>query len=550
MNARIRGLIIFAIIVVVAVFACGILPFVMMPGSNIAMALPVIAVPGEVIPGQTFFGMDLTNTLVGILLADVVVLVLAGLAWWASKGWTKEIPNRFQAFMEVLVEGIYGFLKNLGGERLRTAPLLWPLVATIFFLLLAANLVKLLPGVESIGLTHCAHVGINGYPISPTSGVAGDKGNYKLHVDAALNAGYPQTEETEHACAAFYHAYEAGHVAPYALSGSFETDKVHLEEELAALKEKLAAAPDDATVAEEIHFVELQIASVDQAIALAPVLAEQQAAYDAAIAAPADDHGAATDSHGEEAAATDSHGEEAATEEHSEEAATTEGEHAEGETHGEEAAVVTEPVVVDAATLKSQLDATKTAYDLAVAGIQYPGAVLPLTQAQLDAGALPYVFHITPFVRGAASDLSLTIAYAIMAVIAVQIYGVYALGPAYFEKFINLSALGNLSKRPLGAIDFVVGLFEIISEFAKIISLAFRLFGNIFAGGVALIAISFLVATLVPGVILLLELVIGAVQALVFSVLTLVFVVQAMEHHGGGDDHGHGHDEAHDAAHH
>lgn len=523
MNARIRGLVIFAVIVVVAVFACGILPFVMMPGWNIAMALPIITVPGEIVTPGGLFGVDLTNTLIGIFVADAVVIILALLAWRSSKGWTKEVPGRFQAFMEVLVEGIYGFLKNLGGERLRTTPLLWPLVATIFFLLLAANLVKLVPGVESVGKTHCAHVGFSGYPISP---ISEGGSSYKLHVDAALNAGSPQTEDAEHACVEWFKGYKPGPI--YTMSASLESDKAHFEAEIAELKPQLETATGEALeeVERELHFAELQLASVEQAIALAPVLEAQKAAYEAATAAPADDGHGATDSHGEEAAAT-----------------------TEGESHGEEEAAHAETPVVDVTALKAELDATQTAYNLAVAGIQFPGATLPLTQAQIDAGAFPYIFHITPFVRGAASDLSLTIAYAIMAVIAVQVYGVYALGPAYFEKFVNLSALGNLSKRPLGAIDFVVGLFEIISEFAKIISLAFRLFGNIFAGGVALIAISFLVATLVPGVILLLELVIGAVQALVFSVLTLVFVVQAMEHHGGGDDHGHGHDEAHGHGH-
>jgi F0F1-type ATP synthase membrane subunit a len=525
MNARIRGLVIFAVIVVVAVFACGILPFVMMPGWNIAMALPIITVPGEIVTEGGLFGVDLTNTLIGIFVADAVVIILALLAWRSSKGWTKEVPGRFQAFMEVLVEGIYGFLKNLGGERLRTTPLLWPLVATIFFLLLAANMVKLVPGVESVGKTHCAHVGFSGYPISP---ISEGGSSYKLHVDAALNAGYPQSEEQEHLCVEWFKGYKPGPI--YTMSASLESDKAHFESEIAELKPQLETATGEALeeIERELHFAELQLASVEQAIALAPVLEAQKAAYEAATAAPADDgHGAATDDHSE-----------TATEDHSETAAD----------HSEEV-VAEEAPAVDVAALKAELDATQTAYNLAVAGIQFPGATLPLTQAQIDAGAFPYIFHITPFVRGAASDLSLTIAYAIMAVIAVQVYGVYALGPAYFEKFVNLSALGNLSKRPLGAIDFVVGLFEIISEFAKIISLAFRLFGNIFAGGVALIAISFLVATLVPGVILLLELVIGAVQALVFSVLTLVFVVQAMEHHGGGDDHGHGHDEAHGHGH-
>jgi F-type H+-transporting ATPase subunit a len=119
----------------------------------------------------------------------------------------------------------------------------------------------------------------------------------------------------------------------------------------------------------------------------------------------------------------------------------------------------------------------------------------------------------------------------------VQVYGVWAQGPAYFEKFVNISALGNLRKKPLGAIDFVVGLIEIISEIGKIVSLAFRLFGNLFAGGVALIALTFLVAMIVPMVMYLLEIIIGSVQALVFAVLTLVFAAQAMESHHGDDEH-------------
>jgi F-type H+-transporting ATPase subunit a len=123
-----------------------------------------------------------------------------------------------------------------------------------------------------------------------------------------------------------------------------------------------------------------------------------------------------------------------------------------------------------------------------------------------------------------------------------------AQGLPYFEKFINVSALGNIGKKPMGAIDFLVGLIEIISEIGKIVSLAFRLFGNLFAGGVALMAISFLVALIVPVVIYGLEVIIGTVQALVFAVLTLVFSVQAMESHHGEHEHHeeHGEEAYHD----
>jgi|GEM_PF-42358 len=547
MNARVRGLIIFVVIVVFAVVFCGLVPFSIMPANTVGMALPVISVPGEVVSPGLLGGVDLTNTLVGTFLADILVIIFALLAWRASKGWTKEIPGRFQAFVEMFIEMVYNFLKNLGGDRLRNTPLLWPLVGTIFLFLLSANMLKLFPGVETVGLMHCAHPGINGYPIKQGS----TDWSYQLYVDAPLDGGTPQTLETEHACEAFFDAYKSNHVERLTIAEgeSVESVKSHLEGELTTLTASLATAAeeDKATIAEEIHFLEMQIASADQLIALEPVLAAQEAALEAAQDAAADE------SHSTDTAAA--HGEEAVVAEH--ETAAAEGETpaegeetaaTEGETHGEEATVVeTTPVAVDVAALQAQVDATQEAYNLALSGVQYPGATLALSASQLDGGAFPYIFHITPFVRGAASDLSLTVAFALMAVVLVQVYGIYALGPAYFEKFINISALGNLGSRPLGAVDFLVGLFEIISEIGKIVSLAFRLFGNIFAGGVALIAISFLVALFIPGVIMLLEIVIGAVQALVFSVLTLVFVVQAMEHHGGGDDHGH--DDAHEAHH-
>ncbi len=532
MNARVRGLGIFVGIVLFAAFFCAYVPFSLMPTNTVGMALPVITVPGEVVvKGGLPGGVDLTNTLIGTFLADVLVIIFALLAWRASKGWTKEVPNRFQAFVEMFIEAIYNFLKNLGGDRLRNTPLLWPLVGSIFLFLLAANMLKLFPGVETVGLMHCSHVGINGYPIK--QGITDS--SFQLYVDAPLDGGTEQTLETEHACEAFFHAYRLGHVERLTVAEdeSVESVKGHLEEELTTLKASLADAPveEQALIEEEIHFVELQIASADQAIALEPVLAEQKAKLEAAKAPVA-----AEEAHSEGAATT-------------EETAVTEGETpAEGEAHSEEAVVIETAPVVDVAGLEAQVDATQTAYNLALSGVQYPGATLALSKEQLDGGAFPYIFHITPFVRGAASDLSLTVAFALMAVVVVQVYGIYALGPAYFEKFINISALGNLGKRPLGAVDFLVGLFEIISELGKIVSLAFRLFGNIFAGGVALIAISFLVALFIPGVIMLLEIVIGAVQALVFAVLTLVFVVQAMEHHGSGDD-DHGHDGAHEAQH-
>jgi F-type H+-transporting ATPase subunit a len=149
------------------------------------------------------------------------------------------------------------------------------------------------------------------------------------------------------------------------------------------------------------------------------------------------------------------------------------------------------------------------------------------------------LFTVAPFIRGVATDLSFTVGLALLAFVAIQAFGVSELGINYFQKFINVHALGNIAKRPLGAIDFVVGLFEIISEFGKIISLSFRLFGALFAGSVLFVVIMFLVGTTVPVIIMALELIVGLAQAGVFAILTMLFCAQAMVAHVHDDDHEH-----------
>lgn len=126
-----------------------------------------------------------------------------------------------------------------------------------------------------------------------------------------------------------------------------------------------------------------------------------------------------------------------------------------------------------------------------------------------------------PLLRGATADLNTTLAIAIIAVVSIQYFGVRSLGFSYFKKFINL-------KDP---IMFGIGLLEIISEFSRIISFAFRLFGNIFAGEVLLTVIAFLMPLFVPLPFLGLELFVGFIQALVFSMLTAVFLNMATVSH-------------------
>lgn len=126
-----------------------------------------------------------------------------------------------------------------------------------------------------------------------------------------------------------------------------------------------------------------------------------------------------------------------------------------------------------------------------------------------------------PILRPGTADLNTTLALGIISVALTQVFGVSALGLAYFKKFINFSS----------PIMFFVGILEIISEFAKIISFAFRLFGNIFAGEVLLVVISFLVPVIVPMPFYGLEIFVGFIQALVFSLLSLVFFNMATQSH-------------------
>lgn len=120
-----------------------------------------------------------------------------------------------------------------------------------------------------------------------------------------------------------------------------------------------------------------------------------------------------------------------------------------------------------------------------------------------------------PLFRSAASDLNFTLALAISAVVAVNIFGIMALGfGKHASKFISFR----------GPIDFFVGILEFISEVAKMVSFAFRLFGNVFAGEVLLVITAFLIPYFIPVPFLMLELFVGFVQALVFAMLTTVFI--------------------------
>ncbi len=142
-------------------------------------------------------------------------------------------------------------------------------------------------------------------------------------------------------------------------------------------------------------------------------------------------------------------------------------------------------------------------------------------------------YLIVPWLRVPSTDLNFTVALAIISVVMTQIIGVRAQGARYFSKFFNTT---TLFKKPLfGAIDFAVGILETISEFAKLLSFSFRLFGNIFAGSVLLFLVGSLVPIFAQSAVLLFEFAIGLIQALVFGMLTMIFMSQATQGHGGED---------------
>ena len=145
--------------------------------------------------------------------------------------------------------------------------------------------------------------------------------------------------------------------------------------------------------------------------------------------------------------------------------------------------------------------------------------------------------ELIPLLRPASSDLNMTLAIAIFAVVASHLFGLVKIGPlGHISKFINFRGIWqSIKKGPMAmivaVIEFGVGLIEIVSEIAKVLSLSLRLFGNIFAGEVLMTIVAFLVPVLASFPFLILEIFVGLVQALVFSLLTSVFMSLAVAKH-------------------
>jgi len=130
--------------------------------------------------------------------------------------------------------------------------------------------------------------------------------------------------------------------------------------------------------------------------------------------------------------------------------------------------------------------------------------------------------ELVPIMRGATSDLNTTLGLALVSIVATHIMSIKTIG------------IGNYLSRyfSFNPINLFIGILEIISEITKVISLSFRLFGNIFAGEIVLLTVSGIFAFLFPLPFITLEIIVGLVQALVFSMLTMAFMaILTTPHH-------------------
>lgn len=151
-----------------------------------------------------------------------------------------------------------------------------------------------------------------------------------------------------------------------------------------------------------------------------------------------------------------------------------------------------------------------------------------------------------PLIRSGTADINGNLALAIISIVGANIFGILSIGLwKTINKYVNLNALGSIftkiKKDPMiiltSPIMFAIGFLELIGEFAKIASLSFRLFGNVFAGEVLLASMAAIVAYVVPIPFLILEVFVGVIQAFIFAILTLVYYTIASQDHEDHDEH-------------
>ena len=159
-------------------------------------------------------------------------------------------------------------------------------------------------------------------------------------------------------------------------------------------------------------------------------------------------------------------------------------------------------------------------------------ALLPIYPALglLDHGEIK--IHL---LRSAATDMNMPLALALCSFVFIEFWGFRALGLSYMNKFVRVKDL--MRGRILGGIDAFVGVLEGFTEFVRILSFTFRLFGNMTAGEVLVLISTFLVSFVATVAVYGLEMLVGIVQALIFAGLTLVFASIALTPHSHDEQH-------------
>lgn len=156
--------------------------------------------------------------------------------------------------------------------------------------------------------------------------------------------------------------------------------------------------------------------------------------------------------------------------------------------------------------------------------------VLCLNWFEFLPGVESIKYHGEPLFRGVNTDLTTPLMLAFVSFFVIEITGIMTIGiMKYGSKF-----LVNPIKNPIGA---AIGFIELIGEFVRLISLSFRLFGNILAGSVIIAVAIFFAPYGVPGLLALFEIFIGFLQAAVFALLTLFFIKLAIEEPHGEEAH-------------
>ncbi|MCY4465666.1 MAG: F0F1 ATP synthase subunit A [Chloroflexi bacterium] len=421
--------------------------------------IPFIQLPGEKYPAGydiPFLDIRLTNTFVGSVIVWIVLLLFAVYVSRRRPQAGNEVPpGGFYNMFEALFEGLMNFVGGIaGGRHFR---LIFNMFMTIFLIVLMANWMELVPGVDTVGFIH-------------------------PHVKEKYDA---EKDEVKVVTTDGYEIYQ-GFLGISYVNG--QCDWVSPADEAAADQAALANAEAARAAALD-----------DQRQAAA------QARYDAA-------HG----DHGEIAADSDE-----ASAAYDEVLAAREAEKQAREDRG---------CYTDAGPVPWAMDDHA---DDAHGDGEYHGIPLHPDPSSEEAKLVPWV--VLPFVRVPSTDLNMTLSIALIAFVMIQYIGFKALGIGYLTKFFNFA---TLFKSPLGGIDVAVGLLELIGDFAKILSFSFRLLGNIFAGSILLFVMSFLVPIL-PWPFFILEFFVGVIQALVFALLTAIFMNLATVSHHHDDEHDH-----------